>query len=251
MSKNILSIRLFGILAMVYLLCSSLQIPNSGSSALSERVRALPQSCLTYPPSHILKVKRIMQHANQWCWAASGEMCMEYINHDNALICQCGQASKVFGRISGAGLNCCTGENDPKCETYLIDVCDACNKPWWPDFCDYGFTAQSTITVRNQPKCVKTGLAVNEGALPFEELQHQLWCLNRPVIFSWRWLIGSSFDKVHIMVVFGYQYDSNGKPWVYANNPATGLMIIPYEKYVSGSDHAHYTDFYNISKAVE
>src|ERR1019366_5085168 len=143
MNKNLLSLSLVGILAVVYLGCC-VQLRSCNGSGKHGGFGVAPAGCQPYPAFQILFVNITLQHASEWCWAASGEMCMEYINNDGVAICQCDQANKVFcPRGCSDGSNCCTGD-DPFCSTYLMDVSAPCNRPSWPDFKDYGFTALST-----------------------------------------------------------------------------------------------------------
>ena len=107
----------------------------------------------------------------------------------------------------------------------------ACDQPAWPAFGLYGFTSQRT----------QDGMP-----LSFEQLKNEL-DNNRYVAFTWNWKSGGQ----HMMVATGYKV-SNGENYVTVNNPWPPLlgdtMIIPYSEYVSGSDHTHSTDFYQIEK---
>ncbi len=152
------------------------------------------------------------QETSMWCWAASGEMCMEFLG---ASVDQCDEANKRFGRT-----DCC---NSP--------VPNACVNGGWPEFDKYGFTASVT----------------SNAALSWEDLKKQIYCSKKPFAFSWHWTGGGG----HMMVVTGYavinnvNYVSINDPWA----PNVGNQrFITYAEYVSGSDHTHWNDYYNITK---
>src|SRR5262245_48940815 len=105
------------------------------------------------------------QETNMWCWAASGEMCMDFLGTN---VIQCDQANKQFGRT-----DCC---NNP--------VPNACINGGWPEFDKYNFTFARTTNT----------------ALSWDQLRKQIYCKKKPVAFSWHW-IG---DGGHMMVVYGY-----------------------------------------------
>ena len=65
------------------------------------------------------------QETNMWCWAASGEMVMDFLGTN---VTQCDQANKRFGRN-----DCC---NTP--------TPNACINGGWPEFDKYGFTFNTT-----------------------------------------------------------------------------------------------------------
>jgi hypothetical protein len=152
------------------------------------------------------------QETSMWCWAASGEMCMEFFG---ASIEQCDEANKRFGRT-----DCC---NNP--------VPNACVNGGWPEFTKYGFTSSHT----------------SDAALTWAQIQEQIYCKNKPVAFTWHWTGGGG----HMMVIRGYMTVA-GVDYVYRNNPlpvGVGTAdIIPYSDYVSGSGHTHWDDYYDITK---
>ena len=153
------------------------------------------------------------QETSMWCWAASGEMCMDFLGTN---VSQCDEANKRFGRT-----DCC---NNP--------VPGACVNGGWPEFSKYGFTSDHT----------------SNTALTWEQLKYQIYCLHKPVAFSWHWNGGGG----HMMVAYGYvvingtQYVSISDPWA----PNVGNQrFITYADYVSGSGYTHWDDYYNITKS--
>ena len=152
------------------------------------------------------------QETGMWCWAASGQMCMEFLGTN---VTQCDEANKRFGRN-----DCC---NSP--------VPTGCVNGGWPEFDKYNFTFSTT----------------SDAALSWDALQTQIYCRSKPIAFSWHWNGGGG----HMMVVTGYavinnvNYVSINDPWA----PNVGNQrFITYDEYVSGSDHTHWNDYYNITK---
>lgn len=153
------------------------------------------------------------QETSMWCWAASGEMTMEYIG--GVSIQQCDEANKRFGRT-----DCC---NSP--------VPGACVNGGWPEFAKYGFSANNT----------------SDAALSWSAVRTQIYCRKKPFAFTWHWNGGGG----HMMVARGYM-TVEGTNYVYRNNPLpVGIGtadIITYNNYVSGAGHTHWDDYYDITK---
>lgn len=171
------------------------------------------QSCCT-PDANIGSVATTLrpQQTNMWCWAASGEMCMDFLGTD---VSQCDEANKRFGRS-----DCC---NSP--------VPAGCVNGGWPEFAKYGFTANVT----------------SDAALSFDEIKKQIFCKSAPIAYSWHWNGGGG----HMMVIHGYvvidgtQYVSVQDPWA----PNVGnARIVSYDSYVSGTGYTHWNDYYDIKK---
>jgi hypothetical protein len=173
------------------------------------------QSCCT-PNATMssLAVPLYPQQTDMWCWAASAQMCMGFLGTTND-ISQCTQANNEFSMS-----NCCNGP------TPLL-----CVNGGWPQFPKYGFSSDTTI----------------DAPLSWDLLKIQIDCLKKPVAFSWHW-IGSGG---HVMVVTGYAV-IDGENMVFVNDPwepnVGAQYHITYDDFVSGSDHTHWNDFYNISK---
>jgi hypothetical protein len=170
-------------------------------------------SCCTPEVAKTLPVALRDQETSMWCWAASGEMTMEYLGAGD--IQQCDEANKRFGRT-----DCC---NNP--------VPGDCVQGGWPEFAKYGFTASHT-----------TDTALSWGAV-----RTQIYCRGKPFAFTWHWTGGGG----HMMVARGYM-TVEGTNYVYRNNPLpVGIGtadIISYDTYVSGSGHTHWDDYYDITK---
>ena len=150
------------------------------------------------------------QETSLWCWAASGQMTMDYL-HPGSNVQQCDEANREFGRD-----DCC---NSP--------VPNACVNGGWPEYDKYGFTASRT----------------SDQALTWKQIKKQIYCAKKPFAFTWHWDNGGG----HMMVATGYQTTSDDI-FVNVNDPDGVYQIVTYDTYVGGSgyDHTHWDDFYNI-----
>jgi Papain-like cysteine protease AvrRpt2 len=166
-------------------------------------------------PSQSLAVTLHPQETGMWCWAASGQMVMHYLGHN---VSQCTQANNEFGRT-----DCC---HSP--------VPGGCVQGGWPEFAKYNFDAKHT----------------SDTALTWDQLRKQISsgsnCGNKPFCFTWHWNGGGG----HMMVAIGYQ-TVGATNWVERNNPWPPNVgdhdWITYAEYVSGADHTHWDDYYDIT----
>jgi hypothetical protein len=158
------------------------------------------------------------QETAVWCWAASGEMVMDFLGTD---VSQCDEANKRFGRT-----DCCTSGTRPT----------ECVRTGWPEFDKYGFTFKRT----------------SDAPLTWAQLREQIYCLKKPFAFSWHWLDDAGQPNGgHMMVVTGY-VTLNNVNYVYYHNPlpvgAGSSEIRTYTDWVSGSGYSHWDDFYSVTK---
>jgi hypothetical protein len=157
------------------------------------------------------------QEQNEWCWAASGQMVMDYLGQH---VEQCDEANWANGRT-----DCCTNPTSQS---------GACDNPGWPDFAHYGY---SSTTVNS--------------ALSFASLAAQ--AQTAPVAYSWSWNGGGG----HMMVVIGTssitdtstntttQYVEIDDPW----SPNIGdQAYLTYTAWVSGSTYTHGSDIYGYTR---
>jgi hypothetical protein len=155
------------------------------------------------------------QQTGMWCWAASGQMTMNFIN-SSSNVTQCDEANKRFGRT-----DCC---NNP--------VPSACVQGGWPEYEKYSFTAKTT----------------SDAPLSWDDLKEQIYCARKPFAFSWHWPGGGG----HMMVAVGY-ITLNGTNYVVVNDPlpvgAGSQWVNTYEYYVGSSalGHTHWNDYYDIT----
>ena len=172
----------------------------------------LLSGCCNPQPLKSLAVPMKAQETAYWCWAAVGEMCMDFLGTD---VSQCDQANKRFGRT-----DCC---NSP--------TPGPCLNGGWPEFAKYNFTFSQTTNT----------------ALSWSQLTEQIYCKEKPVAFVWHWDGGGG----HIQVARGYATLDSGS-YVFVNDPMpTNLgttRIITYSAYVSGPGYTHWDDFYDITR---
>lgn len=167
------------------------------------------------PTKQNLAVTLRPQETSMWCWAASGQMTMEYLGHK---VSQCVQANNRFSRN-----DCC---NTP--------TPNDCVKGGWPEFAKYKFASQHT----------------SNAALSWDQICRELAdansCGRRAFAFTWAWPGGSG----HMMAAIGYQTIDNvnyveiNDPW----SPNVGdHRFITYDFYVqSPGHHTHWDDYYEI-----
>ena len=174
----------------------------------------LASGCGCCPPDNIGSVAVGLrgQETSQWCWAASGQMVMAYFGTS---VTQCDEANKRFGRS-----DCC---NKP--------TPGACIMGGWPEFDKYGYKFDVT----------------SDAALTWAQVKDQIYCQKKPFAFSWHWIGGGG----HMMVATGYATIANVH-YVCVNNPLPvgqgDQYCHTYDEYVSGSDHTHWNDYYNVAK---
>jgi len=175
--------------------------------------------------SAMLPVECRAQETDMWCWAACGEMIMEYKGRD---VTQCDEAQKSSGRDDCPCDQCGTGRiNDPMCA----------NQGGWPQFGKYGFSWE------------RTSLRPLSWDELTKELSPRRRCGASPVAFTH----GHPGGAGHMYVAFGY-HKQGGKRYVDVWDPApecdarpeAHYKLMTYEEYVNGDDH--WNDFYQIRK---
>lgn len=160
------------------------------------------------------------QETSMWCWAASGEMVMDYLGTN---VTQCDEANKRFGRTDCPCDQC--GDNpltNPPC---VIGG--------WPEFDKYGFSFKRT-----------SDTALSWSSLT-KELSPNKYCGKTPVAYSWHWDGGGG----HMMVAYGFvsvggtNYVAIHDPWA----PCIGdTRVLTYDAWVDGAGYSHWDDFYQI-----
>ena len=182
------------------------------------------------PDTQLLNVPLIMQEMRMWCWAASGQMIMTYLNNP---VSQCEEVYELYG------LNCCNRNRTQNC-----------NKGGWPPFEAFDFSFGRT----------------QDSALKWPDLKAQI-NNGDPIAFSWKW---EGTSTGHMMVAVGYSdmnFFGDSLHWVFVNDPYPprrdfnlnegDFMILPYGRYVRGKSdkfgliYDHWDDFYNIRKISE
>jgi FG-GAP-like repeat/Papain-like cysteine protease AvrRpt2 len=158
----------------------------------------------------------VPQEQSNWCWAATTQMAAA---NSHVAISQCQEANVNTGRN-----DCCT---DP------IAAADTtkCNKAGWWTLTSHGFTETD----------------VWYSAISFGQLQTE-FAASRPVPFAWAWTGGGG----HAMTAIGTWVTGDGTQWVTKNDPwppnVGDQVDLLYNVWVSGSDHTHWRDSYNVTK---
>jgi hypothetical protein len=168
------------------------------------------------------------QETSMWCWAASGQMVMDYLGHN---VSQCVQANNRFGRNDCCTIDLCPPPTETACPTPGWHPC-ACGG--WPEFGKYNFSFNRTTS----------------AALSWEDLKKQISsgsnCEEKPFCFTWKWNGGGG----HVMVAIGYT-TIDGVNFVEINDPWSPCVgdhrFITYNAYVSGPTYTHWDDFYDIT----
>jgi len=198
------------------------QSSNSSSSSDSGTVttptnRTSPSS--PFPDAHTLQVRMIPQKTEMWCWAASGQMVMEFLG-STVSVEQCEQAKNRFGHS-----DCCD-----------LPTPVGCINGGWPEFKKYGFESQHT----------------SSSELTWDQIREQIGLKQQPIAFTWHWNQGGG----HMMVIIGYKLDERSLPTLVVYDPyppdvsgvARPAQDMLYTEYVSGSDYTHWDDYYDIHK---
>ena len=187
--------------------------------------------------------------ANNWCWAASGQMIMEMLGEPAGRTCQCRQAEQVLG-VEG----CCV--TDSSCLP-AEELPARCDRPRWPAFVEkpelYGFgyatTCDGLPERQNDSACASK--ALGWSALTAEV------CAGRPVIASLR-PRGSA--RGHTVVVKGFSTRPGRRVLVVdpaklcpAGRDCEGELDesfwMSYDEYAAGWDGmVHWVDFYGIKR---
>lgn len=170
--------------------------------------------CPPYEESTVLSVTLHPQETTWWCWAASGQMCMDFLGNN---VVQCTQANNRFGYT-----NCC---NSP--------TPNQCVNGGWPEFNKYNFTSSHT----------------SNAALTWDQIRTEIDCKHRPICYSWHWAGGSG----HMVTIVGYSTgECLDEQLLHINDPLAvnvgSTYTITYSAYVAGSPgSAHWDDYYEIT----
>jgi hypothetical protein len=187
--------------------------------------------------------------ANNWCWAASGQMIMEFLGEALEKACQCRQAEQVLG-VKG----CCV---TPSSCVPADDLPARCDKPRWPAFVEsperytfgYATTCDALKDRQNDEACASQPL--DWAALTAEI------CAGRPVIASFR---SRGSVRGHTIVVKGFSSRPSRRVLVVdpaqvcpAERDCEGELDegfwVSYDEYVAGWDGmVHWVDFYGIKR---
>jgi len=209
---------------------------TSGEESCQERVldlRFVPQASL----------------ANNWCWAASGQMAMELLGDGPDGTCQCRQAEQVLG-VAG----CCAAPGTCLAAHPLPPRCD---RPGWPAFVarpdryafDYRTTCDDLEGRQDDAACEGRPLA-------WDALTAEL-CAGRPLIASLR---APGAATGHMVAVKGF----STWPWPrvlvldprrlcppgrHCEGELDEGFWLSWDEYAAGWDGLrHWVDFYEIRR---
>ncbi|MFL1894591.1 C39 family peptidase [Aquimarina sp. 2-A2] len=169
--------------------------------------------CTRFADSRVLPVTLWPQETGQWCWAASGQMCMDFLGNN---VAQCTQANNRFGMA-----NCCNSPTPSTCVT-----------GGWPEFSKYNFTSKNTVN----------------AALTWDQIRREIDCKDRPFTYTWHWAGGSG----HMVTIVGYSVgECDGEKYLHVHNPLPvnvgSSYTITYDAYVAGNPgSSHWNDYYAI-----
>ena len=168
-----------------------------------------PRPSCNPPSSNRLPVLYHRQGGDNWCWAASGQMIMEFLHTS---VSQCDQANGFLRNTP-----CC--DNDGKGLH--------CDHPGWPRFGRYGFDYKTTST-----------------ALTWEQLKHEIYCEQRPVATAREFLDGSS----HMVVIVGYDENYGKRDLFIADPDDMSPPLWQYTEYAGTDIYRHLRDYYEIKR---
>jgi len=170
--------------------------------------------CPPYEDSKVLPVTLWPQETGMWCWAASGQMCMDYLGNN---VSQCTQANNRYPKTT-----CC---NTP--------TPNDCVLGGWPEFNKYNFTSLNTV---NAP-------------LSWDKIRSEIDCKNRPFTYTWHW----AGNGGHMVAIVGYSIgECNDEMFLHVQNPLPvnvgSIYTITYDAYVAGNPgSSHWNDYYEIT----
>jgi hypothetical protein len=152
------------------------------------------ETCPTTPTGVTFEI----QQESNWCWAASGQMIMQFLAPGSAsAFCQCKQAEMALS-ASTPGISCCSG--------CLSNSNVDCDHPSYPDFQAFGFTFQTT--------CGSQQTDCKDAPLSWDHLKAEL-CAGRPIAFTH---LPKSGGLAHMMVAKDYREEGK-KKWVLVLDP--------------------------------
>ena len=198
--------------------CCHKHSPERRSKAPAARVPAQGQTGCAENP---LKVTPVVQEATYSCWAACGQMIMDYVRRQSPVWQsvpaprQCEQAIREYPAD-------CAG----CCDTQMHMLC---SKTGEPQFDQWHFTVLSKF----QDPLTWTGI--------MDEIDH---C--RPFAFSWKQNGGGE----HMEVMIGYDTDSSGTHWVTYLDPVfndlADVQRVHVTDYRDTVQDRHKYDYYKI-----
>lgn len=175
------------------------------------------------------RLKRLAQEQTLWCWAATGQMIMDYLDPKTAPHSQCREASDRASR------NCCA---TTPC---TLDTTDPCNFGGGPPFGRFGFSWKTRAVDQGSAGVPHPG----DPGLTLKELVTEFHA-GRPISIAWGFGTGG-----HLMVAYGVFYQG-GVPMIRIHDPALpckpgtsgSVTQVPYQDlYIASDHHFHGMDY--------
>jgi len=208
---------------------------------------AAPASGREVCQERTLSLRYAPQASTQWCWAASGEMTMEWLGDEPNRACQCRQAEQVLG-VAG----CCAA---PGSCTPAADAPARCDAPRWPAFVErpdsYAYEYRTTCDALPDRQ---DDIQCDAKPLDWLSLTAEL-CAGRPVIAA---LHSPGSPRGHTVVVKGFSTHGGRRVLVVdpkrlcpPDRDCEGELDegfwLTYDEYVSGwGGLSHWVDFYGL-----
>jgi hypothetical protein len=197
-------------------------VSGAGIGALAiSPMGGTPAAAQEKPPDRwTLPVQLHAQETEVWCWAATGQMTMEFLGTS---VSQSEQANRAFRR------NDC-GQ---------VPIPGSCIRGGEILLKPYGFSYDLSTT------------PLNEGAIAY-----QLYALRKPIPFAWRFPGGGG----HAALVVGYARQADGTFLVECldpypppgKNPGSWggghRVFMPYSRWVGDYDHTFGHAFFNVTR---
>lgn len=161
------------------------------------------------PQSAFVMVKLIPQQEQNWCWAAGGEMVMQYFGESGAIVRQCAQATFQFAGTPGN--DCCSQPASPNCDKggNVIILCPR-----------YGFKGRQLGP---------------SSALGYAQIEDQITKRKSPWIFS---PYCETTGWGHVLVGSGYYWPSQPLFFILVHDPwpvdVGSSYLLPYWEYREG-----------------
>jgi hypothetical protein len=147
------------------------------------------------------------QQMPNWCWAANGQMAMNWVRPIPGTVTQCREVNAYAASHSGSinlhNADCCNPVGQ-----------SICNIEGWPEFEANHFD--------NTPQ---------PGPLAFDEIKKEISCAKRPILFTW---IDKLSGDAHMRIIVGYSSEPANTVEVY--DPAhNSIKWLAYSTYANGN----------------
>ncbi len=182
---------------------------SGGASNINGILQCASTSGPNYPASsQVAGAMLYDQEQSNWCWAATGQMIMQYFGTD---VHQCDEVK------TEKGLENCCGYPRFSLPSLADDQmnCQGCDCGGSPPYSQYGHDGTYSST-----------------PLSWQQLEEQIAVKNKPLSFAWNWCGGGA----HVLVAFGYTTIGGNQVWVMDPlNPDP--YLVPYAQWASNPNN--------------